>query len=359
MQFQDDVVGGVTLIRPAIQSPNFVTGTTGWTINADGTAEFSDLTIRSSDGSNSTITIANGEIEIENGASVVVTTISADGYKLYHPVTGDLLAEATLSGGSDSLPGFIAYSQLAPDSYVYMGDNNIEFGDNSTSMALNPSLSSSGLGSGNDDNVSLFLTGGKINGSSTAPHLRLETAASGSGNATITADTIGGTGACDLLVTGDVYIDSVEQGRGLQDFTAITANAATITTTETVGITSGSVGFLTGRTYRATVRAWVQSSVTGDAIQTRLRKTNAAGQQLFDTFRTAVITGANTQSSVSYEAIFKNTSGATVTAALAVTYVRALGTGNVFMGANATNPSWIQIEDIGPAADYPSVNAIT
>lgn len=39
------IVGGTVLRIPAIQSPNFVSGSTGWAINADGTAEFNGLTL--------------------------------------------------------------------------------------------------------------------------------------------------------------------------------------------------------------------------------------------------------------------------------------------------------------------------
>lgn len=46
MTFQNSVVGGVTLVRPAIQSPHYEEGTSGWTINQDGSAEFNDVTIR-------------------------------------------------------------------------------------------------------------------------------------------------------------------------------------------------------------------------------------------------------------------------------------------------------------------------
>ena len=46
MQPGNPVVGGTVLRRPAIQSPNFVTTVSGWTINADGSAEFNNLTIR-------------------------------------------------------------------------------------------------------------------------------------------------------------------------------------------------------------------------------------------------------------------------------------------------------------------------
>lgn len=42
----DPVVGSTVLRRPAIQSPNYVAAVSGWTINADGSAEFNNLTIR-------------------------------------------------------------------------------------------------------------------------------------------------------------------------------------------------------------------------------------------------------------------------------------------------------------------------
>jgi hypothetical protein len=47
--FTNAVVGGAAkLIRFAIQSPNFVHGVSGWSINKDGTAEFQSLTARGS-----------------------------------------------------------------------------------------------------------------------------------------------------------------------------------------------------------------------------------------------------------------------------------------------------------------------
>lgn len=46
MAFQNDVVGGITLVRPAIQSANYVPGVSGWAINRDGSAEFASGTFR-------------------------------------------------------------------------------------------------------------------------------------------------------------------------------------------------------------------------------------------------------------------------------------------------------------------------
>ena len=47
MGFANSIVGGAAaLIRAAIKSPNFVTGSAGWQISKDGSAEFNDLTVR-------------------------------------------------------------------------------------------------------------------------------------------------------------------------------------------------------------------------------------------------------------------------------------------------------------------------
>lgn len=47
MGFANTIVGGAAaLIRAAIKSPNFVTGTAGWQVSKDGTAEFNNLTVR-------------------------------------------------------------------------------------------------------------------------------------------------------------------------------------------------------------------------------------------------------------------------------------------------------------------------
>lgn len=56
MQFQDELAGGVVLVRPALQSPNYVAGSAGWAIKVDGSAEFSDIVLRG-DGVGDTIII--------------------------------------------------------------------------------------------------------------------------------------------------------------------------------------------------------------------------------------------------------------------------------------------------------------
>jgi hypothetical protein len=48
MTFRNPILGagGSTLLRPAIQSPGYVTGSTGWAVKRDGSAEFNNIVIR-------------------------------------------------------------------------------------------------------------------------------------------------------------------------------------------------------------------------------------------------------------------------------------------------------------------------
>ena len=80
----DPVVGGVTLRRPAIASPDYVADTSGWSINADGSAEFNNLTIRGT----------------FNGTDYV---INSTGIFLYSsaPAAGNLVNSITNFSGTD------------------------------------------------------------------------------------------------------------------------------------------------------------------------------------------------------------------------------------------------------------------
>jgi hypothetical protein len=96
----DPVVGSTVLRRPAIQSPNFVTTVSGWTINADGSAEFNDLTIRGT----------------FNGTDFIV---NASGAFFYNgvPAAGNLatsivpgVSTVTDPFGNTAQPGFTSYA---------------------------------------------------------------------------------------------------------------------------------------------------------------------------------------------------------------------------------------------------------
>lgn len=48
MPFSNEAVGGQTLVRAQIKSPNYVPGVSGWAIKRDGSAEFNTLLLRGS-----------------------------------------------------------------------------------------------------------------------------------------------------------------------------------------------------------------------------------------------------------------------------------------------------------------------
>lgn len=84
MPFTDPIVADTDLVRTAIRSPNYVAGATGWTINQDGSAEFTNVQVtvtgtssglqivRSSDG---TVVGSISEAGIISGSAL---TLSAD-----------------------------------------------------------------------------------------------------------------------------------------------------------------------------------------------------------------------------------------------------------------------------------------
>lgn len=62
-EFTNGIVAGDVLIRPAIKSPNYIPGVSGWSVNADGSAEFTDLTVGGSVDSEIKIQFTDGSYE--------------------------------------------------------------------------------------------------------------------------------------------------------------------------------------------------------------------------------------------------------------------------------------------------------
>ena len=79
MAFTDPIVGGTTLIRTAIRSPNYAAGTAGWTINRDGSAEFNQITSRGT----VIVGTAPGQVILdENAGNGRLSATGIDGTKL-------------------------------------------------------------------------------------------------------------------------------------------------------------------------------------------------------------------------------------------------------------------------------------
>lgn len=111
--FQNPIVGGTALRIPAIQSPDFQEGVSGWIIRIDGSAEFNDLVIRG----------------VFNGANF---TINSMGLFVYDgvPANGNLIANISAAAGTDEfgnayLAGIVSYSGPV---FASLNDSNLLLG---------------------------------------------------------------------------------------------------------------------------------------------------------------------------------------------------------------------------------------
>lgn len=145
----------------------------------------------------------------------------------------------------------------------------------------------------------------------------------------------------------------------LFNYTSITASTAAVGAVHTVGFTTPTLIFRPGRAYRVRAKGFVQSTISGDSVRIRILKTGTAGQGLIDSFSGIVINGNNGMTSFNLVNNFRiNPAGPAVTDVLAMTYIRQTGTGNVFIGATAANPAYIEIYDIGRYEEFPGANTL-
>jgi hypothetical protein len=115
------VVGGVILRRPAIQSPNYTAGSAGWAVNADGTAQFAELTIYDASGSGfyvqvfgtELLFVAPGVTDPDNNAG----SVNAD-------VPGDLLLFSGGINGTDTNGG-VQCTSAGSSANVSGGKSNV------------------------------------------------------------------------------------------------------------------------------------------------------------------------------------------------------------------------------------------
>lgn len=124
--FQDPVVGGISLRKAAIRSPNYVPGSIGWTINIDGSAEFSNVTIRG------TITASTFQ-----GTNFVINSSGAFFYS-GTPAAGNLIASIAPASGTDSfgntyLTGITSYG-IGTQTFSEMAGGSLLTGNMSSNV---------------------------------------------------------------------------------------------------------------------------------------------------------------------------------------------------------------------------------
>jgi len=187
---ENPVVGGTVLRRAAIQSPNFVTGSAGWQINQDGSAEFNNVIIR-------------------NGQVVSGTALYYSGIGL--PAANTLIVSISAAAGTDSagnayFAGFTTYGKTGLTYYALnqlpQADAAGTFGAVTTvytaASQAGPWTAGTQLNLEASNHAALLADVAHIYGISGAPSLQLH---SGSGllspAATLTADSNAGLNLTD------------------------------------------------------------------------------------------------------------------------------------------------------------------
>lgn len=135
MTFRSSILAGVSLIRAAIRSPNYVHNVSGWTINQDGSAEFNNIQIRGSSTVGGTALYYAGTPAAGNLRYSISDTAGTDAYGnnygqgviAYHTgFTGDV----GMVGGQFTLghaPGF-SNSATVRQSLTFGGDILLDSG---------------------------------------------------------------------------------------------------------------------------------------------------------------------------------------------------------------------------------------
>lgn len=321
VEFSNPIVGLEELIRSAIRSKNYVAGTSGWRIAADGSAEFQSLTIDTRD------PISGGRIVVDSGHIYIYDS------------SNNLRAEV------NDHDNFASYSIPATQNYrSKLGNGLLQFDD--TSGADNPTQ----FGFLNQTTYYQSYWKGGAPAGRGAPEITLYSDTGVVPDNTLFIDTLN-----IQLYDGTT---AHNMGYGPCTFKAITASTGTVTTTETVAITTNSYTYKANRAYKVHVKGMASSGVQNDIIKLRVRKTNVTGTIMFDSESAVDIPVAGVNKGYNLEFIFQ-VGAADVSAAFVMTWFRLVGTGNCNIVASGTNPAYLQIEDLGLASEFAGVPTLT
>lgn len=323
--FADVVVAGTVLVREAIASPNYAAGLSGWTINADGSAEFNTITIRGTgifgNPTGQRVYISpTGVIQIYNAANQLVGQWDSGQLFLTDP-----------AGGSSAALTIGANTALTLEPPNQPGNTYI------------PAKIYSDSG-GTD--AWLELKSPQVNGGSSSGVLLFAQSATAPTEMHLDADLIYPLGA------------SFPMGRGVIALDWSAAVSAAVTA-ETVVLLASSFTYEAGRSYEARWGNLVSSSLANGRVGFRLRKTNATGLQLgYTGIISCQTAGSVVQAAGSF--LFRNSTAANITAAIALTLQHLDGAANTAQqNVNGLTTRFLQIYDVGDASAFPNASPLT
>lgn len=144
-------------------------------------------------------------------------------------------------------------------------------------------------------------------------------------------------------------VDGRSMGRGIVDMVTSAASTAA-TAAEIVALTGNAITWYDGRLFEVKLVGQVLGSIANEAAFMSLRRTNLAGAVLWVTGVDATFNTVADHYEVS--TLVKNTSGADITDNVVSTIQRAAGAGNVTDFANAGQPRYMKVTDLGATVDF-------
>jgi len=380
MQPDNPIVGGIVLRIPAIRSPDYVAGVSGWTINVDGTAEFNNVTVR---GTFVTGTVPGAHVAITGGQILVfdsgnnligqidstgIAALGTDGSIVHiYDVAGIARLGLLPGGGNVNEASVIAGMSGPQPQLVIRSPQQTLTLPNTQSLILLTGATSTVPGSAviTSDNISLSGTKG-VSLSGQNASLNVGDTGSGPGQAVLSAGSVaialdgGGlsitnnitlstaTGGSYDLIANAVRYNFVEQPMGLCAHTDSSANSAAVGA-ETVVMTLTKPTIKTGRAYEFIIRQTLAATATTIAT-TRVRENSAVGAVISDRFTHV---DGNFQSMILDVGKIKNVTGTDDNTKDAVLTLQSAA-GTVQQVQSTTRWRSFELWDIGAASDFPN-----
>jgi hypothetical protein len=199
--FTNPLVAGLTLIRTAIRSPDYVAGVSGWAINKDGSCEFNNATVRGAiEAGNNTVRLNAGGVKVDGATKQFDINIVGGFLARDLPDTG-AYSQMNTAGNVNGTGGIINLHPQDPSLNGRSFDTGFVWGANSIV--------------GTDDQPFLNVSSPNLTGKADASLLLYgQSSGSATDDSYIEAQT-------DLRVTGDLTVSGIG-GFTYQKFTTLT-----------------------------------------------------------------------------------------------------------------------------------------
>lgn len=319
LTFDDPIAAGDgSLIYPALKSPNYSGGVSGWQISRTGDAEFNNVTIRGTfiaNGSSNSYIRVSSVSDTPNISFRPADPIGGNSSNVSNGVLGEVTIGATLAA---------SYFRLALIGAGWSGAGPADF-----------------------RYPTIYLQSASYDGTTVTPNIYI-----GFNNNT-NVHTVSTTIDSNTVINGDItYGDyNVNTSKGWVTGNGVTSDSTAAAATEVTVVGTSAFTFKAGRAYKIVAGGMVKSSVAATSPVMRFRKDDGSSPpsgQVLDVWR-VFCNVANTTYNAHFTGYFRCTSD--VPCGILISIVGS-GAFNATYAGGAQFPASINIYDIGAASNF-------